>query len=164
MNVGSGSKDLNVDIEVQQSGSAANGRTHVRQPSPVLKKLARQMMMYPLVYMLIWTIPTTIRIYQSVTGKPAPFGIATVDKVRTRFFKPFLAVAWLTSAQACIVIQGFADAVIYGVNESSLSVWRGKFREAPPTAPAPPNIQVNIKHEIVVERLPKITPSDSDSL
>lgn len=32
--------------------------------------------------MLIWTIPTVIRIYQAVTGKAAPFGIATIDKVR----------------------------------------------------------------------------------
>ena len=74
------SKDMNVDIE--QTSGAIPGRTHVRKPSPVLKKMARQMMSYPLVYMLIWTIPTTIRIYQSVTGKAAPFGIATVDKVR----------------------------------------------------------------------------------
>ncbi|KAF2679966.1 hypothetical protein K458DRAFT_393235 [Lentithecium fluviatile CBS 122367] len=116
------------------SGGAVNGRTHVRQPSPVLKKLARQMMYYPLVYMLIWTIPTTIRIYQSVTGTPAPFGIATVDK-------------------ACIVIQGFADAIIYGVNESSLSVWRDKFRSRPPTARIDnPHIQVNVVREIRVER------------
>jgi len=38
------------------------------------------MMTYPLIYMLIWTIPTTIRIYQATTGKAAPFGIGTVDK------------------------------------------------------------------------------------
>lgn len=68
-------------IEAQQSVSVSNGNTHARPPSPMLKKLARQMMMYPLVYMLIWTIPTSIRIYQSVTKKSAPFGIATVDKV-----------------------------------------------------------------------------------
>lgn len=52
----------------------------MRKPSPVLKKLAYQMMAYPLMYMLIWTIPTAVRIYQSVTGKPTSFGIATVDK------------------------------------------------------------------------------------
>ena len=39
------------------------------------------MMTYPLVYMLIWTIPTTIRIYQATTGNSAPFAIGTVDKV-----------------------------------------------------------------------------------
>lgn len=77
------SKDHNGDIE--QSASVTNGRSHTRQPSPVLKKLARQMMMYPLVYMLIWTIPTAIRIYQSSTKRSAPFGIATVDKVYTPF-------------------------------------------------------------------------------
>ena len=64
------------------------------------------MLAYPLIYMLIWIIPTTIRIYQASTGKPAPFPIATVDKT-------------------CIVIQGFADAVIYGFNEASLSAWKG---------------------------------------
>ncbi|KAF2813316.1 uncharacterized protein BDZ99DRAFT_382497 [Mytilinidion resinicola] len=82
--------------------------THTRGPNPVLKKMAYQMMMYPIVYMIIWTIPTAVRIYQAVTGKPAPFGIATVDK-------------------SCIVIQGFADALIYGFNEASISVWRAKF-------------------------------------
>jgi hypothetical protein len=30
--------------------------------------------------MLIWAIPTTIKIYQAMTGKAAPFGIAIVDK------------------------------------------------------------------------------------
>jgi hypothetical protein len=52
----------------------------MRKPSLVLKKLAYLMMAYPLMYMLIWTTPTPVRIYQSVTGKPASFGIATVDK------------------------------------------------------------------------------------
>lgn len=69
------------DMDVERSGGTMPGRTHVRGPSPVLKKMAYQMMSYPLAYMLIWTIPTSIRIYQSVTGKAAPFGIATVDKV-----------------------------------------------------------------------------------
>lgn len=40
-------------------------------------------MTYPLIYMLIWTIPASVRIYQATTGKPASFGIATIDKVRT---------------------------------------------------------------------------------
>jgi hypothetical protein len=71
----------NVGVADVGTGGSMTGRTHVRQPSPVLKRLARQMMYYPLVYMLIWTIPTTIRIYQAVTSRPAPFGIATVDKV-----------------------------------------------------------------------------------
>lgn len=66
------------------------------------------MMTYPLVYMLIWTIPTTIRIYQATTGNSAPFAIGTVDK-------------------ACIVIQGFADAIVYGFNESTWRLWRGAF-------------------------------------
>ncbi|KAF2189825.1 hypothetical protein K469DRAFT_562731 [Zopfia rhizophila CBS 207.26] len=121
----------------QRSGGTTPGPTHVRKPSPILKKMAYQMMSYPLVYMLIWTIPTSIRIYQSVTGKPAPFGVATVDK-------------------ACIVIQGFADAIIYGVNETSAATWRERFRKSPPTAPASSQITVKIQHDITVER------SDSD--
>ncbi len=40
------------------------------------------MMLYPLVYMLIWALPTAIRIYQAVSGHSASFPIATVDKVR----------------------------------------------------------------------------------
>lgn len=88
---GPGSKD-------NERNAGMRGVTQMRKPSPVLKKLA-----YPLMYMLIWTVPTAVCIYQSVTGKPASFGIATVDK-------------------ACIVIQGFADTLIYGFNESSLSV------------------------------------------
>ncbi|KAF2671489.1 hypothetical protein BT63DRAFT_218957 [Microthyrium microscopicum] len=73
---------------------------------PTLKKIAYQMMTYPLIYMLIWSIPTAIRIYQSTTGKPAPTALATVDK-------------------GCIVVQGLCDALIYGYNECSMSAWRG---------------------------------------
>ena len=133
-------------MEQHGTGAVTNGQTHLGRPSTVLKKLAKQMMYYPLAYMLIWTIPTSIRIYQSVTGVPAPFGIATVDKVS--YMSDDRAA--LTKAQACIVIQGFADAVIYGLNESSKSVWRDKFRKTPPTAPAP--IFVNVEREIRIER------------
>jgi len=80
--VDGGATHATVGVGEVESAGTVHGRTHARQPSPVLKKLARQMMYYPIVYMLIWTIPTSIRIYQSITGRPAPFGIATVDKVR----------------------------------------------------------------------------------
>ena len=40
-------------------------------------------MIYPLVYMLIWTTPTVIRIYQASTGKSAPFAVTAIDKVRS---------------------------------------------------------------------------------
>ncbi|KAF2266999.1 hypothetical protein CC78DRAFT_566428 [Lojkania enalia] len=121
------------DMDVEGTSGTISGPTHVRQPNPVLKKMAYQMMSYPLVYMLIWTIPTSIRIYQSITGKPAPFGIATVDK-------------------ACIVVQGFADAIIYGITETSISAWREKFQKWPPTALAPnmPNIRVNVQRDVIV--------------
>jgi hypothetical protein len=47
----------------------------------VASQLARLMLMYPIAYILIWTLPTAIRIYQASTGKPAPFALQTVDKV-----------------------------------------------------------------------------------
>lgn len=98
--IGRPSISMNVaskDHDVEHSGGTITGRTYARQPNPMLKKMARQMMSYPLAYMLIWTIPTTIRIYQSVKGKPAPFGIATVDKVSASLFTFSLAHrrAWL---------------------------------------------------------------------
>ncbi|KAH6709241.1 G protein-coupled glucose receptor regulating Gpa2-domain-containing protein [Leptodontidium sp. MPI-SDFR-AT-0119] len=86
--------------------------THTRigigRASPVLKRISYQMMTYPLVYMLIWTIPTTIRVYQATTNDSAPFAIGTIDK-------------------ACIVIQGFADAIVYGFNENTWRLWRDFF-------------------------------------
>ena len=43
----------------------------------------------------------------------------------------------LTASQACIVIQGLVDAIIYGINESSLSSWRNLiFPESYPTITA----------------------------
>lgn len=47
-----------------------------------LKRLSYQMMMYPLVYGIIWALPTSIRIYQAVSNNSAGFAISTVDKVR----------------------------------------------------------------------------------
>jgi hypothetical protein len=63
------------------------------------------MLIYPIAYAIVWTLPTSIRIYQTVSDHRAPWQLQTVDK-------------------ACIVLQGFVDAVIYGVNETSLSSWR----------------------------------------
>ncbi|KAG7058804.1 g-protein coupled receptor 1 [Colletotrichum scovillei] len=64
--------------------------------------IARLLLLYPLAYAIVWTIPTAIRIYQASTNTPAPFPLQNVD-------------------QACIVIQGLADAVIYGMNETSVA-------------------------------------------
>lgn len=63
------------------------------------------MLLYPLAYAIIWSLPTVIRIYQTTTGQPAPWQLQTVDKV-------------------CVVAQGLVDAVIYGATEGSLSSWR----------------------------------------
>lgn len=81
------------------------------------------MMLYPLVYMLIWALPTSIRIYQAVSGHSAPFTVATVDKVRQpAIFKYTINFRLTKFLQSCIVIQGFCDAVVYGFNEKT---WRG---------------------------------------
>ncbi|KAK0613574.1 hypothetical protein B0T14DRAFT_281781 [Immersiella caudata] len=82
-----------------------NSASHTRR----LKQLARLMLLYPLAYAIIWSLPTGIRIYHTVSGQPAPWQVATVDK-------------------ACIVLQGFIDAVIYGATEGSMANWRGLFR------------------------------------
>ncbi|KAL6364179.1 hypothetical protein LRP88_02095 [Fusarium phalaenopsidis] len=50
--------------------------------SSKMKNLARRMLLYPLAYMLVWSLPTAIRIYQSTRGVAAPFALQTVDKVR----------------------------------------------------------------------------------
>ncbi|KAM5367879.1 hypothetical protein ACJZ2D_009790 [Fusarium nematophilum] len=94
----------------EQPGSSANrppisNLAKSEEASNKMKNLARRMLLYPLAYMLVWSLPTAIRIYQSTRGVPAPFALQTVDK-------------------ACIVLQGFVDAVIYGANESSLAHWR----------------------------------------
>ncbi|CEJ93626.1 hypothetical protein VHEMI09204 [[Torrubiella] hemipterigena] len=76
--------------------------------APDLQRLAYQMMLYPLVYILVWSLPTSIRIYQAVTGKSAPFTIATID-------------------ESCIVIQGLLDAIVYGCNEKTFAGWKAAF-------------------------------------
>jgi hypothetical protein len=54
----------------------------VRRDTKALRRISLQMMVYPLVYMLIWTMPTTVRIYQATSGRSAPFVVGTIDKVR----------------------------------------------------------------------------------
>lgn len=41
------------------------------------------MLLYPLAYMVIWILPTSIRVYQTIKHEPAPFALQTVDKVRS---------------------------------------------------------------------------------
>ncbi|KAK1688305.1 hypothetical protein BDP55DRAFT_606715 [Colletotrichum godetiae] len=67
-----------------------------------LKRIARLLLLYPLAYAVIWSLPTAIRIYQATTNKSAPFALQNID-------------------QACIVVQGLVDAVIYGMNETSVA-------------------------------------------
>ncbi|KAK2778247.1 G-protein coupled receptor 1 [Colletotrichum kahawae] len=80
-----------------------------------LRKIARLMLLYPLAYAIIWSLPTAIRIYNSTTHDAAPFALQTIDK-------------------ASIVVQGLVDAVIYGLNETSWSSWRARLsRQGYPT-------------------------------
>ncbi|KAE9381377.1 hypothetical protein N431DRAFT_539044 [Stipitochalara longipes BDJ] len=107
-----GSSAMNMSSSAEEDcerrGPSDPRHTRIGRALPLLQRISYQMMTYPLVYMFIWTIPTAIRIYQVTKGKSAPFGIGTVDK-------------------SCIVIQGFADALVYGFNESTWKLWRGDF-------------------------------------
>jgi hypothetical protein len=73
-------------------------------PKPILKVLSYQMLTYPLVYMLIWILPTTVRIYQISTGKPVLFELGLLDKT-------------------CIVLQGVVNAGVYGWSERMGIAW-----------------------------------------
>lgn len=71
------------------------------------------MMIYPLVYVLIWIIPTAIRIYQASTGKKAPFWIATIDKVNIEPESPSDLLPWSlgkeTDFALCSLVSWFKD-------------------------------------------------------
>ncbi|GLA00008.1 hypothetical protein AnigIFM60653_007075 [Aspergillus niger] len=41
----------------------------------------RKMMVYPTVYALVWIIPTSVRVYQGMTGKRAPLALEILEKV-----------------------------------------------------------------------------------
>ncbi|KAM7189724.1 hypothetical protein V8F33_009863 [Rhypophila sp. PSN 637] len=49
-----------------------NGPTVSARHTRKLKRLARLMLLYPLAYAIVWSLPTCIRIYQTITGHPAP--------------------------------------------------------------------------------------------
>ncbi|KAJ2897191.1 hypothetical protein MKZ38_004874 [Zalerion maritima] len=92
---GSRSRDLTSGAV---SGSNEETRRQLRNTRR-LKKLAKMMLLYPFAYMLVWILPTSVRVYQAIKHEPAPFALQTVDK-------------------------GLVDALIYGANESSMSSWR----------------------------------------
>ncbi|KAM7182872.1 hypothetical protein V8F33_013964, partial [Rhypophila sp. PSN 637] len=66
----------------------------------IRRELARLILLYPLAYAIVWSLPICIRIYQTITGHPAPWQLQTIDE---------------------------AYAIIYGAIESSLSNWRSLF-------------------------------------
>ncbi|KAK4138452.1 hypothetical protein BT67DRAFT_368437 [Trichocladium antarcticum] len=102
-----------VSLDAEQSGSLSwsgsrqpnTSQVSSRQHTHRLKRLARRMLLYPLAYAIVWSLPTIIRIYQTISGQAAPWQAQTLDK-------------------ACVVLQGVVDATIYGATESSLSSWR----------------------------------------
>ncbi|KAL4929167.1 uncharacterized protein BDV17DRAFT_290821 [Aspergillus undulatus] len=65
------------------------------------------MMIYPTAYTLIWVVPTAARIYHGTTGRKVPFGLSIVDN-------------------PCIISHGFADAIIYGINDRVWSSGGGR--------------------------------------
>jgi hypothetical protein len=92
-----------------------------------MHQMARLMLMYPVAYIFVWTLPTGIRIYQASKGTAAPFALQTIDKVSSSGLSKHLSKkgnCHLTSLKSCIVVQGFVDALIYGVTEPTLSHWR----------------------------------------
>ncbi|TDZ65926.1 hypothetical protein CTRI78_v003430 [Colletotrichum trifolii] len=91
-------------IQTSETGVRSNARGRYTLSIKRLKRIARLMLLYPLAYAIIWSLPTAIRIYQATTGKSAPFVLQTLEKTS-------------------MVIQGFVDAVIYSVNETSLLSW-----------------------------------------
>ncbi|KEZ41754.1 hypothetical protein SAPIO_CDS6729 [Scedosporium apiospermum] len=124
------------------SNGAGRQRKH-QKTNLKLKMLARLMLMYPIVYMLIWILPTAVRIYQSSKGVPAPFALQTVDK-------------------ACIVLQGFVDAIVYGVNESSLSNWRNLLFPRP--FPVTDGISLTHVRKPIPPRFPSSRVSDCEAV
>ncbi|RAH53370.1 hypothetical protein BO85DRAFT_381590 [Aspergillus piperis CBS 112811] len=58
-----------------------DGPSHTSHSSIPLKKVSLQMMVYPTVYAMIWIIPTSVRIYQGMTGKRAPLALEILEKV-----------------------------------------------------------------------------------
>ncbi|KAK4158923.1 hypothetical protein QBC43DRAFT_294533 [Cladorrhinum sp. PSN259] len=68
----SGSRQL----DSNSLSAAAVSARHARR----LKRLARLMLLYPLTYAIIWSLPTCIRIYQTITGNPVPWQLQTLDK------------------------------------------------------------------------------------
>lgn len=55
------------------------------------------MMQYPLVYMCIWIIPTSIRIYHATSGQQAPLPLIIIDKVFASYLIHLALGAELTS-------------------------------------------------------------------
>lgn len=82
-----------------------DGQCSVQQNSIRLRKLSRHMALYPIVYIVLWILPTAVCLYHTVKKTRAPYALQTVDK-------------------SFIVIQGFVNAITYGVSESSVACWR----------------------------------------
>ncbi|KAL0634756.1 hypothetical protein Q9L58_006273 [Maublancomyces gigas] len=106
-------EEVSVVLNVMPIGSDPKSKrdTHtvskikIRGDAKALKRVSYRMMQYPLAYMFIWIIPTSIRIYHATGGGQAPLYLNILDK-------------------GCIVIQGFIDAMVYGFNERAWNGWK----------------------------------------
>ncbi|KAI2967723.1 hypothetical protein CBS147323_4628 [Aspergillus niger] len=59
----------------------SDGPSQSTHSSIPLRKVSLQMMVYPTVYALVWIIPTSVRVYQGMTGKRAPLALEILEKV-----------------------------------------------------------------------------------
>ncbi|KAK6332113.1 hypothetical protein TWF718_002647 [Orbilia javanica] len=79
-----------------------------------VRKIAIQMISYPLAYAILWTIPTIVMIIQVARGGE---GVS-------------IHVEGL--AKMLLVFNGFVDAHVYGFNERTAMGWRQRIRPAAP--------------------------------
>ncbi|KAL8371061.1 hypothetical protein RB595_001082 [Gaeumannomyces hyphopodioides] len=110
-----------------------------------LKKTARKMIQYPVVYALVWVVPTATRIYHAATGQRVPLALHTVD-------------------MCCVALSGFVNAITYGVNEAALGHWRASFSRRPyhpPDAANRPNSILLRPRASVSATQPAVTPKRS---
>ncbi|KAK6497437.1 hypothetical protein TWF481_011846 [Arthrobotrys musiformis] len=95
-----------------QIQSAAEREQEEAEQQKQVRKIAIQMISYPLAYAVLWTVPTVVMIVQVVRGGE---GVS-------------IHVEGL--AKMLLVFNGFVDAHVYGFNERTAMGWRQRIRPA----------------------------------
>ncbi|KAF3927007.1 hypothetical protein ABW20_dc0110369 [Dactylellina cionopaga] len=95
-----------------QIQTAAERAQEEEEQQKQIRKIAIQLISYPLAYAVLWSIPTIIMIIQVVKGRG---GVS-------------IHVEGL--AKMMLVFNGFVDAHVYGFNERTAMGWRQKMRSA----------------------------------